>query len=162
MDIRLSPKLAQEATQQVTAETILAALVHFDCTPGVLGKILGHFRREGPYVGRAFSRQAVWNWANPESSGWWDVSEPFKLALGRLVRGNGDLREAVELSWPDLSPDEIVPPHTAVRGQLRRCACGCGSPLYSSQHWYVNDTHRIAARNKRRATARHRKRQRKG
>lgn len=154
----VSPKPAQETTQQVTAKTILAALVRFDCTPGVLGKILKHFRREGPFVGRAFSRQAVWNWAHPESSGWWEVSEPFKLALDRLIRGNGDLREAVELSWPDLDPDETVPPHMAVRGTMHRCACGCGRFLYSSQHWYVNDAHKRAARNKRRAVARRRKR----
>ena len=141
---------AQEAAKPVTAETILDTLARFKCSPGTLGKILAHFRREGPYIGRPFSRQAVWNWAHPESSSWWDISRPFKLALGRLLSNNGDLREAVELAWPDLGPDEDVPPHTAVRGRLRRCACGCGRPLYATQHWYVNDEHRRIARNKRR------------
>jgi len=134
----------------VKAETILETLAHFECSPGTLGKILAHYRREGPYVGRPFSRQAVWNWAHPETSGWYEISEPFRLAMTRLLNGSGDLRDAVELAWPDLGPAETVPPHTAVRGRLRRCACGCGMSLYAGQHRYVNDEHRRAARNKRR------------
>ena len=143
-------KTIQEATQQVTAETVLETLDRFKCSFGTLGKILGQFRREGPFVGRPFSRQAIWNWAHPETSGWQEVSVPFRLAMGRLINGNGDLRDEVELSWPDLGPEEIIPPHMAVRGAMHRCACGCGKTLFSSQHWYVNDEHKRVARNRRR------------
>lgn len=143
-------KGAQEATQPVTAKTILETLERFECSPGTLGKILSQFRREGPFVGKPFSRQAVWNWSHPESSGWWEVSRPFSLAMKRLISGNGDLRDGVELAWPDLEPDEVIPHGMAVRGRMHRCACGCGQTLFSSQHWYVNDAHRRAARNKRR------------
>jgi len=112
---------------------------------GELGRQLATYRREGVFAGQPYRRQSIYGYM----IGHHPISQPFALAMARLISGNGHVR-TMQVVTPDLESHEDIPHGAAIRGYCRRCACGCGLVVMSSAHHYYDDTHLRLARNQRR------------
>ena len=142
----ISPVTILEASYRVTSRTIEATLLETGWSLGELGRQLKVYRQEGAFANQPYSRQAVYGYM----IGHHPISQPFALAMARLVSGNGHVR-AVNIITPDLEAHETIPHGASMRGYCRRCACGCGLIVMSSAHHYYDDEHlRLACNTRRR------------